>query len=386
MNPARLSNWCLLAGIVAGFALCVGEGHRASRYSKPDGFRRFAQPISPDMQYYPPYAMLEALALARYAPGKTLVIVGGNSIFNGVSQPRNDVWTLRLQSLLGERYVVVNLAFRGSHPAEGAALVAEALQRRGLPVVFVTNTSTVGGSGRAVGGPYAYLFWQARAAGRLAPYAPREQALARWFASLKPADQEPHREAQLAGQLESTLRPQSLWHHSAYRHFFTVWNSIQRADSWQPRASIPDAEPRSLPLELRFQHYLAEEMAIVRSFSAGLAERDAAGRWQMNQDSLRPLGEGIEEAFVPELRARTLVIINQNAPYYRERLTAEERARDEFVAAACAQLWRDHGIACEVVGGDFAPIDFHDRTHLSVEGGNRLAEIVARRITRLNPP
>ena len=81
-----------------------------------------------------------------------------------------------------------------------------------------------------------------------------------------------------------------------------------------------------------------------------------------------------------------LMVLNQNCPYFRARLTPTERARDELVFAAYDQLWHDHGIACVVAGYDFEPLDYIDRTHLSPSGGRKLAALVAREVKKFGRP
>ena len=386
MNTARLSSWLLLGGIVSGFFGATWEGHRASTYSKPAGFKRFHQRLSPDASFYPPYAMLESLALARWHPGQTLVILGGNSIMNGVGQPADVVWSDRLQELLGDSYVVVNLAFRSAFPAQGAALVAESLLRRGLPVIYVANTYPLSGSGQAAGGPYGYLYWQARSQDKLADFPARDGQINRWLAAL-PASARAHQaEERLGARLDAWLRPQSLWHHVGYRHFFTVWNSILARDFWVPRARCPDNEPPAAPLEQRFTGSLPEELAVVRSYTEGFVEPGPAGPWRLVEPIRQQLIADLEAAFLPALRPHVLILLDESAAYYLARLTPLERERNHFAYHATAQFWREHGIACEVTGEDFAPIDYIDRMHLSSDGGRKLAQLVARRITQLNSP
>lgn len=384
MNPTRLSSWLLLGGIVTGFLGATWEGHRASTYSKPAGFKRFHQRLSPDASFYPPYAMLESLALARWHPGQTLVIVGGNSIMNGVGQPADVLWSDHLQELLGDSYVVVNLAFRSAFPAQGAALVAESLLRRGLPVIYVANTYPLSGSGQAAGGPYGYLFWQAHYQGKLTDFPARERHLHAWLAGLPPEERATQAEERLGARLEAWLRPQSLWHHIGYRHFFTVWNSILARDFWLPRARCPDNEPPAAPLEQRFTSPLAEELAVVRSYTEGFVEPGLAGPWRLVEPIRQRLITDLEAAFSPALRAHMLVLLDESAAYYLARLTPLERERNHFAYHATAQFWRDHGIACEVTGEEFTPIDYIDRMHLSSDGGRKLAQFLARRITQLN--
>lgn len=386
MNATRRSSWALLTGILLGFLGAAWSGQSAAGYSKPDNFKRFHQRISPDASFYPPFAMLEQIALARWSPGKTLVIVGGNSIFNGVGQPAPVVWSLRLQEILGESYVVVNLAFRGAGPAQGGALVAEALLRRGLPVIYVANTYPLAGSSHAALGAYGYQYWQARAAHRLYDYPARDTYIDQWRHALPRAVQEAQSDQQLGSRLEPLLRQQSLWHHVGYRHLFTVWNPILGRDFWEPRARLPDNEPMAPPLASRFLVAFDQELATTRTFNDGFLLPGSPGHWAADPAVTQRLGAEIDAAFVPELRPHTLIVLNELAAFYLARLTPEEVARNRFAYQAAARLWRDHGIASEVVGDGFDASDYLDRVHLAPDGGLKLANIVARRITALNHP
>jgi hypothetical protein len=370
------------AGLAAGFVLAVVLGHEASGYSKPARFDRFYPGISPDSLYYPTYATLENLALSRWTPGKTLVIIGGNSVLNGVGQPVPELWSRRLQVLLGEEYVVVNLAFRGALPAEGGAVVAEALHRRGITLIYVANTSP-GACDLPVGGTYEYLYWDAWFAGKLTPYAVRETALAAWTAGLDPAMREKHAELRRSSRLNHWLRFHDLWNHVGYRHFFTVWNVVTRHIAWQARARTIDHESQPEPLAQRFLAGQSVEMGIVRYFSASMMQPDGAGGWQKDPPAWQRLNEQINISFVPALRPRTLMLLSQNCPYYREQLTPAELARDTAAYLAAEGTWRDHGIRCVTAGADFQSVDFRDRCHLAPSGGAKLAALVAREIVNM---
>ena len=385
MTTNRLSSWLLIGGIATGFCGAVWQGNLASTYSKPAGFIRFHQRISPDALFYPPYAMLESLALAHWQPGKTLVIIGGNSIMNGVGQPKDEVWSLRLQEQLGDRYVVVNLAFRGAAPVQGAALVAEALLRRGLPVLYVANTYPLSGSGQAPGGYYGYLYWQAFYQGRLSAFPARDEHVHRWLDSLPAQERDRQAEERLGARLDSVLRQQSLWHHVGYRHFFTVWNFILARDFWMPRDRLPDNEPAARPLAERFHAPLDEELNAVRSYTENLFAPGADPR-QPDPAILRRLGDELEASFVPLLRPHTLMLLDESAAYYVARLTPSEQARNRIAYRTAAEFWRSHGIACTIVGQEFEPVDYIDRTHLSSDGGRKLARIVAEKLRQFPHP
>jgi hypothetical protein len=375
----------LLLGIAAGFIAAVRAGHQAAGYSKPAQFKRLHQRISPEGSFYPPFAMLENLALARWQPGRTVVIIGGNSVLHGVGQTADELWSLRLQDLLGDRYVVVNLSFRGQYPSEGGALVAESLLKRGIPVVYVANSAN-GPVARAYESIYDYVFWDARAHDRLLPNTPRDTELDYRMKSALPVTRTQLATAELSARLNRTLCFQELWHHVTYRHFSTVWTPVTRERFWTPRDSYPDWEPSAPPLDQRFRDQFDVEMLITRGASATFAEPDGKGGWRAAPGPLHQAEVDIEEIFAPPLRPHMLLLLSQSCPYYRDRLTPAERARDTLVFATYEQLWRDHGIACVTAGTDFTAADYRDRIHLSPEGGNKLAQLVAKHIRQLTAP
>jgi len=381
----RLSAFVLLSGIVAGFVGAVTAGHQATAYSKPSNFKRLHARISPQGAFYPPFSMMENLALAHWSPGKTVVIVGGNSILHGVGQAADELWSLHLQQLLGDRYVVVNLSFAGAYPSEGGALVAESLLRQHIPVIYIAN-SMPGPVARPYESIYAYLYWDALAKDRLLPNPPRDAEVAYREQALLPAAKEKLFAAELAGKLDAPLRFQALWHHVAYRHFSTVWTYIARDELWKSKDQSPDFEPTSPPLAERFRDRLESEMEITRGFSLSFAESDGVGGWRAAPLPLGQTERDIEEIFVPRLRSRMLLLLSQNCPVYRDRLTPAEHARDELVYATYEKLWRAHGIACVTAGTGFEPADYRDRTHLSPTGGRKLAALVAAEVRRFPTP
>jgi len=385
MSHAKLKALVFLVAIPLGFALAVWLGRDAARYAKPDKFVRFHPGIAPESLFYPPFSTLENLALARWSPGRTLVIIGGNSILNGVGQSDQNLWSRRLQEELGERYVVVNLSFRGALPCEAGALVAETLIKRGLPVILISSTApaTVG---RVAGGTYGYLYYEAQAHNRLIHHPARDANLAAWEETATPSVREQQAELRRAAALDSWFHFQALWHHIGYRYGFTTWTQVTRNRFWRPRDTILDEGTDARPLDDRFREQLDAELTITRAFSAGLAESTGPLSWRAYTPQTRLTGELIDAMFPPAVRARTIMLLNQNAPYYRSRLSPAERSRDDFVFATYEQVWRDRGVVCHSVGANFTDEDYADRTHLAPSGGRKLAQLLAEYIRQFSPP
>lgn len=375
----------LLVGVVLGFSLAVLGGYRATAHNRPLPFFRFHPGVSPEGNFYPTFSALENSALAAAQGGRTVVIIGGNSILNGVGQSEGELWSRELQRQLGDRYAVVNLAFTGAYPSEAGALVAESLLRRGLPIVFVANTAP-GPVARPYESIYAYLYWDAFYKHRLLANGPREAELAYRDQVFTGEAKARLRAARLAGRLDATLRFEEFWNEVACWDFFTVWSRVDAARFWLPRAKIPDRIPAAPPLEQRFQDHFAQEMEITRAFCAVYAESDGHDGWRATVPSALQTARDIDEIFVAPLRARMAILLTRNCPYYQERLTPSEQARDDMVFAFYQKLWQDHGITAVTVGSDFTPADYRDRAHFSAEGGRKLATIVAETVRRFPPP
>lgn len=385
MKTARLPAAGLLAGILSGFLLAVFLGHEAASYSKPSRFVRFTRWTNPETSFFPPFRMLEHLALNRWRPGQTVVIVAGNSIFNGFSQPADDIWSRHLQEILGpDKYVVTNLSFVGGRPAEAGMVVAESLVRQGIPVLVVANAG-VRPPESPIEGTYACYYWEAAAQSALLPYPARDRDLAQRLAGMPKAARQRQDELRRAAALNRHLYFQELWHHVALRLLFTVWSPLAPVDFWRPRDEWPDPESGPRPLDQRFRAKLPGELGIIRSLSESSATRDDAGRWQLAPERAREMGARIEAAFVPALRPHLLMVLCQSAPYYRSRLTADEQARDDAVYRGSAAVWLDHGIRCVVAGSDFLDADYQDRAHLTPSGGRKLAAQVAAELRQLSP-
>lgn len=385
MTFLKIKNLVFLVAIPIGFGLASWLGLKAESYSKPSKFVRFHYHISPETLFFPTFSMMENLALSRWKPGKTIVIIAGNSILNGYGQAEIDVWSLRLQENLGDRFAVVNLSFRGALPLEGGILVAESLQRRGLPVVVVTNTSP-GTVGRVAGETYGYLYYDGLYKQKLQSHPAREANIFEWESTASKLVREQQTELRRGLALDSWFHFQGLWHHIAYRYFFTTWNQRTRSKFWHPRDQYSDDLPIAPAYEQRFNSDYSKELEITRGFSVNLAEYIPDTGWKLLQPPMEVASDLIEDMTPKTIRTKTIILLNQNAPFYRSKLTKSESDRDELVFEGYAALWRKFGFTCKVVGKDFENEDFYDRSHLSASGGRKLAHLVANYIRELTPP
>jgi hypothetical protein len=145
----------------------VLAGHWAGKQNLFFSYQRIYHLISPEGFFYPSLDNLTVLVSHLAAKEKILVVVGGNSVFAGVGQKKEELWTKELQRLLGEDFTVVNLAFSGALPMEMGGVVAEVLSKRYPRLIYVTDRDAPMVMGPPEGRDnYEYLFWRQRRAAK----------------------------------------------------------------------------------------------------------------------------------------------------------------------------------------------------------------------------
>lgn len=373
-----------LLGLMLGFAGCALLGHYVSRHDYHAGFTRFHPRISPESSYYPTVNEMCAIVRARCRPDQILVIVGGNSILNGVGQPADQLWTLELQRLLGDKYAVVNLAFRGALATDGGAVIAEVLRQEFPRQVYIANMQPLGELHALGLGTYQFIFWEAYYRGLLEDYAPREKRIGEYRRKEAPPNM---RELAVIDHADALLRFRDLWNWVGFEHVFTVpsFYTPKFPELLLPRKRLPDEEPdfEQMPFDspTRFSPVKEKaEMAITRGFTALAYEGNAAGEWSLRPETRRHFTQIAQAGFPDSLKGRTLLLVSRNAPVYRNILTAGERRRDDRGYRDTVEILESLGYGALEYGRDFAETDYGDRTHLSVSGGRRLAGLVAAKV------
>jgi len=386
-TPIRLFRpLTVVAGVLLGFAVLSWAGRTVTQETWYRDFNRFHPLISPDSHYQPTVAEMCAIVRAQCRPDQILVIVGGNSIFQGVGQPVEKLWTRRLQELLGDRYAVINLAFRGSSPTDGGALVAEALRREYPHQIYLANVPPFTAASPIGSTDYRFMLFDAHYKGLLLRHPERDAAIADFLAH---PDRYPEaREQNLAARADAWLRFRALWNWFSSTRAFTFPTPLtpEPGRAFQPRQAFADREPdfETLPWSDRFPaRALALETEITRNTSIKYYVPTPDGGWKLNDFEQQQFRKFALAAFPESLRSRTLIVVSRNSPHYVRQLSAAEQARDDLAYRDTVAAWRALGFPATEYGADFEPEDFGDRTHLAASGGRKLAGIIAPEIRRI---
>ncbi len=388
--PARFGwirpRW-FLAGLLLGTAALGVGGWTVSRMDYHPGFVRFHDFISPENSYYPTLDEMCAIVRSECRPDQVLVIVGGNSILRGVWQKEADVWSGRLQQLLGDHYRVINFAMLGASPTDGGAVVAEVLRREFPRQILIVNEAPVTAVEAFGREPYRYIFWQAYYGGRLIE-APKRDAQIREFLRASKADRSRVLEARIGISFDKALHFRDLWNWTDYECFGTMPHG--QAEHFplflKPRRVYADpgvdgTDPRHVANRYRPAD-LEAEMRIMSGPSIYYSE-DAKGQWTLAEATRADMAAHFDEAFPDPLKARTLVLISEGSPYYRRLLAPSEALMLRQAGSDTVDIWRQAGYPAMDYGWDYSPEDYGDRIHLTKTGGWKLAEQVAPKVASI---
>lgn len=384
--PRLFQPLTLLAATLLGLGALAWAGRAVTNHNWHRNFVRFHYMIAPESQYQPTVGEMRAIIRDQCRPDQILVVVGGNSIFQGVGQPVEKLWTRRLQELLGDRYALVNLAFRGSSPTDAGALAAESLRDEFPRQIYLANVPPFTTAAAAGSIDYSFMTLDALHKGWLLDHPERNSQVAD---RLSRPDLYPNfRELDLGARLDAALRFRELWNWWSATRAFTFPTSLtpEAKRAFLPRNALPDTERDfdEIPFAERYApRFLETEMLITRNTTAQYYTRTPDGGWQISEFELAQFRKFAGWAFPDRLKARTLIVLSRNSPFYTSKLSGAEQARDELAFRDCAAAWRELGYAATEYGTGFKEDDFGDRTHLTVSGGHKLAARLAPEIRAL---
>jgi hypothetical protein len=371
----RRAGVAMLVGAATGFVACVVAGHVVSDRLVYPGFVRWTKFTSATTSFFPTASQLRAIVRAQCAPDRTLVVVAGNSVFNGPGQSPDRLWSRRLQEELGEEYCVVNFATALSMMGDIPGVSINMLWREYPRLVLVVSTLQTT-CGAPDGSPvYSYVFWDAYWK-RLLTFPEEPRRHAEDAARAEGVDPVHREELRIRSMLDAVLRFEDLWTFVGYRGLFTLWTVDTGLGSIVPRSRYPDTGDDAPPR-------LPRDPAGVARFSEPFYEDDGQGGWRERPETWQRLEREIAVALPGPFRARTLVVTTEWNPSDLELLTPRARARQALLSAASAARWERAGYQALLTATDFSADDYLDLLHLSTSGGDKIARRVAPFVRRI---
>ena len=356
---ARLLSWRgFLLGLLLSLCAASLLGLLVTRKNTFHDFVRFHLAISPESLYYPTARQIAALVNERYDPNKVMVLIGGSSVLRGVGQSTPKVWSRFLQDELGPKYAVLNLAMNGGSAPGAASYMTEMLIKSGRRAIFISDMLPGTYVPDSVNPYYRYLFFEAEGRGYLIPSEPRSTYL-------RSVMEDDRRSLQIRAMANRALNFEELWHYLGYCCAFTVYSPAVRA-RWRGRKYSLDAEAPSD--NFRFQEISADldarNLEIVRGYASATVDLVQERR-------------GLRIAFPETIRSQIIIASTGQAPFYKNRLTKEERKNLDKYYTDWEQALNEEDIATAFFDRMLSDEDHYDRVHLNETGGARLAKLIA---------
>jgi hypothetical protein len=400
MQIPKLYQWIRLISfrifLVAFVITLIGMsllGRWCSEQNLYPHFTRFHQLIYPESLYYPTISQLRALVKHRLQDrNKIGVIVGGSSVFNGVTQTPKELWTNHLQELLGDRYEVINLALRSGSIQGGGGITAQSLLNEGYKIIFTSDISLINFFWPFDGGDvFNYFLWDALYKGLIKNYPPLQNEINRFRKG-----QTQINEVKLRMWLDSIFYFNDLWTTIGYKYFFTVWNMLSAGNSplapfTKPRAQFPDPEtnyePKPVPeryeaIEASNDRAIQIEQDAIVDACTGLHDL-SQGSWVPYQLRIEALDYQFKAIFPEHFRSHTLVVMPYRSRYYFDTLKPSYRDCWKSSIALASERLQRAGYWATGVGENFTAEDFGDGVHLVASGGVKLAEAIAPKIQEI---
>jgi len=351
------------AGLAAGLLVCALAGRTfAGRNLFDTRLQRFHRKISPETNFFATPNQLLHFAEARSREDQTIVIVGGSSIMNGVSQRVENLWSVHLQRLLGDRFAVVNVSTRGGAPHEQGNWVSEMLRRRKRRLVYITDILPCPLLPQHMTGlRWREFFWSARVRGMLLPDWPER---ARALAALPEAKEaSPER---IKAYADSVLYFDDLWTSIAYLHFTSFFHFLTSPNSFEPRHCFHDDDLPAAPGMERYKHLdRAHEVKLLEAYAKPCVGERRAG-----------IEADLRASISPEVFHRMVALIIARSPYLTRELTPELQVSYDRSKRDTAKFLEAQGAMAPILD-DWDDLDFSDPVHLSEQGGAKLAALVA---------
>lgn len=349
-----------LAGVLLSFAGLSVAGWLATKENLFTDFHRSHQNIGAESLFYPTARQLVALVREKLLPDKISVILGGSSVFRGVGQSQDDLWSSKLQKELGVNFQVLNLALNGGSPGGQGLYMAEFLAKEGRKVIFVSNVTIGDGAVKDSGPTYPGFFFDAESRGYLEHFPER---MARILGSLHSTDSAMLVENRIKANLNSYLNFNDLWSAIGYRYFFTVWTSLTIDKPWGSRRVLQDGEASCNP-DTGYKKDPDREMYIMREF----AKKQKAGD---------EYDHAVTTTIPTNIRSRTIFVVEHYSPYYVDKLTSSEKENYISAVENAVSHYQRVGITSVVLSQTYLAADFCDRPHFSSSGGQKLAASLA---------
>lgn len=375
-------------GFAAGMTACALLGRQVERDGFYQNFVRVGGPFQIDNTFLISPRQMTLWIRAHCSRDKTLVLVGGSSIMMGTGQPVRELWSRKLQDLLGDRFCVVNLAGPAGALNGFASTTLGILEKEYKGAYLVSDmTDTVAAYSPDGVVSQKHYFWSAYYNGMLDPSFVADGTdpsgrLRVQKSSMTDSERARAEQLRLGAWLDSFLHFNDLWASLHFNHFTTYYFHNAGAWQWTARRTWPDYDYEVDFDSLRRLKQYTEavgspgfEGTLGRLRKLDTYFQSVRGGFRLRERMLGVFEQQLRDNIVDARKHRVILAYIGPTPYYMDHLTEAERGAYETLYERKSAIVRSHGY--HVVRPLLSAEDFSDLVHLDALGGHKLAAAVA---------
>lgn len=378
---------CFLLGIALGFTICCLAGYFVSTKARLHHFSRFFYSIEPQMFYYPTASELLVTARHEVNQNQILVLLGGSSIFRGVGQNPDELWSDELQRQLGDKFKVLNYATDAASFSSFGGAVFRMLRKEYPKIIFVAAAYQFNSEGGMDGlDPYRYFFWDAY-------YKKLFQPDKKEAAIIKRMQKEQIRtvkgaEEHILSVLDSRFYFRNLWNWVSYRLMFTAWSDYAWKRPFRARRTYHDQPtPKEyMKVLVDLQHNpetIKKQTDFIKQIVTNVLVNPLKSPLQIAEPVISGGYQGYDEVYQPEDRSKILMVQTT----YNTNIIASLPKRYQkgywFITSESHKMIESLGYHVLDIGKKFSPDDYIDLSHFQASGGKKLAIEVAKKVREI---
>ena len=161
----KRKNLSFFIGLLCSLLIVSTLGRITIEKAQFPQLKRFWTMQSPAVNFFPTARQVTAWAVQQVRVDQKIIVIGGSSVLLGNGQKVSQTVSTNLQKLLGDDYLVLNLAVRGGASFGQGFYVAAFLNSQGYDVTYISEMNPGYLPPIQNNPPYEYFFWQALHAG-----------------------------------------------------------------------------------------------------------------------------------------------------------------------------------------------------------------------------
>ncbi|MFZ2314365.1 MAG: hypothetical protein WAW86_01730 [Gammaproteobacteria bacterium] len=331
------------------------------------------------MQYYPTAKELLITARHKVSRDKILVLVGGSSIFRGVGQNQDELWTNELQKQLGDEYKVLNYANDSATFTSFGAVAFRMLIEEYPKIIFVSSTEWATSEADGID-PYKYIYWDAYYKNLFHPdkIEMKEIRALRKKQIFTAVGAEQH----IVSYLDSWFYFKNLWNWVGYRFVFSVWDRYVFADPFVAKRRYHDVDLDFKKLKIESDKSHAELGPVAKIIAQGLIDAVDLPSNKFKKVPLEGVILSYENAFSPRYRSNILCVVTTYNPKYVGVFPDKSKQAYKIVLNQSHAIKESLGYHSMIVKSP--PADsYQDLQHLLAPGGKLMATQIAPKIKEI---